>query len=128
FVPRQPKESMPAFWSVCDVALVHLRDDPVFATVIPSKIFEAMAVGRPVLFVGREGDGWDIVSKHNAGIRVPPGNPSALADAVTKLVADRQSVQTMGLAGLKAASEYSRVRQASATLESLRKAIEGPRP
>jgi colanic acid biosynthesis glycosyl transferase WcaI len=26
FVPAQPKETMPAYWSLCDVALVHLKD------------------------------------------------------------------------------------------------------
>ena len=38
FVPMQPKESMPAIWSLCDVALVHLKDNPAFSEVIPSKI------------------------------------------------------------------------------------------
>ncbi len=37
-IPRQPKDRMPALWSACDVAIVPLRDNPVFATVIPSKI------------------------------------------------------------------------------------------
>ncbi|MCC7017130.1 MAG: glycosyltransferase family 4 protein, partial [Rhodospirillales bacterium] len=41
----QPKDAMPRIWSLCDVALVHLRDSPVFAEVIPSKIFEAMGMG-----------------------------------------------------------------------------------
>ncbi|MFQ5765190.1 MAG: glycosyltransferase family 4 protein, partial [Rhodospirillales bacterium] len=43
FMPPQPKDAMPRVWSLCDVALVHLKSDPVFAGVIPSKIFEAMA-------------------------------------------------------------------------------------
>ena len=42
----QPKGAMPRVWSLVDVALVHLRDSPVFAEVIPSKIFEAMAMGK----------------------------------------------------------------------------------
>jgi glycosyltransferase involved in cell wall biosynthesis len=41
-----PKSSMPDLWSICDVALVHLKDDPLFSTVIPSKIFEAMGMGK----------------------------------------------------------------------------------
>jgi len=34
---RQPKERMPEIWSLCDVALIPLRDAPVFKTVIPSR-------------------------------------------------------------------------------------------
>ncbi|REL34906.1 glycosyltransferase family 4 protein [Thalassotalea euphylliae] len=28
FIPRQPKENMPAVWSLCDVSLISLRDTP----------------------------------------------------------------------------------------------------
>ncbi len=42
FLEAQPKERMPDVWSLCDVALVHLKSSEVFAGVIPSKIFEAM--------------------------------------------------------------------------------------
>src|SRR5207253_2172995 len=46
---RQPKERMPEIWSLCDVALIPLRDAPLFRTVIPSKIFECMGMGIPIL-------------------------------------------------------------------------------
>ena len=41
---RQPRERMAEIWSLCDVALVPLRDAPVFRAVIPSKIFECMGI------------------------------------------------------------------------------------
>jgi len=41
----QPKERMAEIWSLCDVALIPLRDAPVFKTVIPSKIFECIGYG-----------------------------------------------------------------------------------
>ncbi|MBV9085426.1 MAG: glycosyltransferase family 4 protein, partial [Acidobacteriaceae bacterium] len=49
FIPPQPKSEMPRYWSLCDVSLVHLKNTPLFETVIPSKIFEAMAMGLPIL-------------------------------------------------------------------------------
>jgi len=49
FVAPRPKEQMPDFWSICDVALIHLKNEPTFAEVIPSKMFEAMAMGKPIL-------------------------------------------------------------------------------
>jgi colanic acid biosynthesis glycosyl transferase WcaI len=61
FAPRQEKSAMPRFWSVCDVSLVHLQASSVFETVIPSKIFEAMAVGLPTLYAGPRGEGSRIV-------------------------------------------------------------------
>ncbi len=80
-----PKEMMPQIWSLCDVALVHLKNSPVFAEVIPSKIFEAMGMGLPVLLASPPGEAQEIVLKDRAGLWVPPGQPDALADAVLRL-------------------------------------------
>ena len=55
-VPAQPKETIPSYWSLCDVALVHLKDLPLFETVIPSKIFEAMGMGLPILLAAPQGE------------------------------------------------------------------------
>jgi len=125
FVPRQPKELMPRFWSVCDAALVHLKDDPVFATVIPSKIFEAMAVGRPILYCGPAGDGSEIVERHAAGLWIPAADPAGLAAAVRRLMEDPELAERLATASRDAAPSYSRRRQAEASLAVLQRAVAG---
>lgn len=123
FAPRQLKNEMPRFWSVCDVSLVHLRDDPVFETVIPSKIFEAMAVGLPSLYVAPKGDGSAIVEQHRAGIVVPPMNADALAESVRNLASDHALRAELAEGARGAATLYSRSRQADATLAVLERAV-----
>ncbi|MEK7821083.1 MAG: glycosyltransferase family 4 protein, partial [Pseudomonadota bacterium] len=71
----QPKDMMPRIWSLCDVALVHLRDTPVFAEVIPSKIFEAMGMGRPILLALPAGEAKEIVEAARAGIEIRRAGP-----------------------------------------------------
>ena len=51
---------MPKVWSLCDVALVHLKNSPAFAEVLPSKMFEAMGMGLPVLMALPEGEATEI--------------------------------------------------------------------
>jgi colanic acid biosynthesis glycosyl transferase WcaI len=122
FVPRQAKEEMPRYWSLCDAGLIHLKDDPLFATVIPSKIFESMAMGLPVMYVGPPGEGSLIVERHEAGVVVPAGNREALADAARALAADAGERERLAANSLAAAPNYSRERQAEATLDVLRRA------
>ena len=82
FVGRQPKEAMPDYWGQCDCALVHLKDDPLFRSVIPSKIFEAMGMGLPVLLAQPDGEAAQIVRAAGAGVCIAPGDPQSLAQAV----------------------------------------------
>jgi len=49
FVGPVGKAEVKQYWRLCDVALVLLKDAPVFRHVIPSKIFEAMGTGRPIV-------------------------------------------------------------------------------
>ena len=112
FMPRQPKDAMPRVWSLCDVALVHLKDDPLFAGVIPSKIFEAMASGLPVLLAAPEGEASRIIEREGAGVRVAAEDPAALADAVLLLKTDGAARKAYAENGLKAAPDYSREQQA----------------
>jgi colanic acid biosynthesis glycosyl transferase WcaI len=127
FAGRQLKEDMPRFWSVCDVGLIHLRNDKVFETVIPSKIFESMAMGRPIVYVGPRGEGSAIVERHQAGLVVPPEDPAALASAITDLLADPGRQSTLKAGCLAGAPLYSRERQAEGTLEVLRRARNDPK-
>ncbi len=120
FLPRQSKEAMPAVWSLCDVSLIHLKDDPLFRSVIPSKIFESMGMGLPILLSVPQGEASEIIEQARCGVVVPPENPRALADAVLGLRDDADKRHALATAGAGAAREYSRDRQAARMLEVLR--------
>ncbi|MDG2032350.1 MAG: glycosyltransferase family 4 protein [Rhodospirillales bacterium] len=124
FIPAQPKERMPDVWSLCDVALVHLSDSPAFSDVLPSKIFEAMAMGLPVLLVSPEGEASKLVQKHNAGLWIPAGAPGSLSDVVRSLSQDEQQCVSFATSSLAAAPEYSRELQARKMLDVFRWGVE----
>ncbi|MBO4248906.1 glycosyltransferase family 4 protein [Halomicrobium sp. IBSBa] len=84
FVGRRPKHEVPTLLHLSDVSLVHLRDEELFRTVIPSKMFESMAARLPIV-LGVEGEAARILDQANAGVQVKPENPVALADAVRQL-------------------------------------------
>jgi putative colanic acid biosynthesis glycosyltransferase WcaI len=126
FLSAQPKERMPALWSVCDVALVHLKNTPTFATVIPSKIFEAMAMGVPLLVAAPEGEATRLVRTTRAGAAVAPEAPSALAAEVRRLKADRVRLAELATQGRRAARGFSRERQAREMLAVLERATGAP--
>lgn len=123
FIGRQEKKDMPRWWSICDVGLVHLKGSEELAAAIPSKIFESMAMGKPILFSGLPGAGPYIVDKHAAGICITANDPQALAGAMLKMKEDSELLKKFAANSLASASEYSRDKQAAKTLESLKKAL-----
>jgi glycosyltransferase involved in cell wall biosynthesis len=121
FQPLQPKETMPRIWSLCDVALVHLKDDPAFAEVIPSKIFEAQGMGLPLVLASPPGEAQAIVQADLCGLWVPAGDPQALADAALRLEARPEERAGFAAASLRAAPTHSRERQAELMIAVLEK-------
>jgi glycosyltransferase involved in cell wall biosynthesis len=95
---QQSKERMPALWGLADVALVMLRKSDVFKMVIPSKIFEAMGAGRPIV-LGVEGETRDIIERAGCGIPIEPENPEELAAAVHYLAGRPKLAREMGARG-----------------------------
>ncbi|MDL1983061.1 MAG: glycosyltransferase family 4 protein [Deltaproteobacteria bacterium] len=113
FYPAQPKERMPGFLSLLDVALIHLKNSPVFTTVIPSKIFEAMGMGLPVLLVGPEGgEASKIVEKDGAGLCIPSEAPEIFAQTVLELKNNHVLRKRLASASYEAAPKHTRERQA----------------
>jgi glycosyltransferase involved in cell wall biosynthesis len=111
-IPRQPKDVMPRLWSLCDVSVIPLRNTPVFATVIPSKLFECMGMGVPVVMSLPPGEATRIVEQTGCGIVVPPEDPAALAAAIRALAADPGRMEQLRAASLAAAPNHSRDMQA----------------
>lgn len=81
---RFPPEAMPHFYAAASALLVSLRDEPIFAYTIPSKIQGYLAAGRPVI-ASLNGEGARIVEIAGAGVSCPAANGAALAAAVQRL-------------------------------------------
>jgi glycosyltransferase involved in cell wall biosynthesis len=95
---QQPKERMPEIIAASDVCLVHLKRNDLFKTVIPSKIFEAMAMERPIL-LGVEGETRRIIEEGRCGVCFEPENPAQLASAVVRLADEPAVGSQLGLNG-----------------------------
>ncbi|MEM9664685.1 MAG: glycosyltransferase family 4 protein [Bacteroidota bacterium] len=84
---KQPRELVPYLLSLSHASVVHLRSTPLFKTVIPSKIFESMAMRRPIV-LGVEGESAALIEEAGAGITVPPDEPDAIWQALVRLKRD----------------------------------------
>ena len=103
-LPQLPKDSMPAVLAASDACLVHLRRTDLFKSVIPSKIFEAMAMERPII-LGVEGESKGIIEAGNCGLCIDPENAREMADAVLRLKTDSQLAETLGKNGRRFVAE-----------------------
>ena len=90
FTGRMPKEAMPAVLASSDACLVHLRGCKLFETVVPSKLFEIMAMERPII-MGVKGGARSIIKEAGAGVMMEPDCPESLIDAIRHLKAEKQA-------------------------------------
>lgn len=95
---QQPKSAMPGIWAASDAALVLLRRVDTFKTVIPSKMFEAMAMACPMI-MGVEGEAKALMEAGGAGIAITPESATELAAAVTRLADDPAFAAQLGESG-----------------------------
>ena len=100
FTGRLPKARMPEVLAASDACLVHLSRTDLFKTVLPSKIFEAAAMGRPIV-LGVEGFAAELVGEADAGICIQPENEAELVQAVTELAGDAERRKRLGENGLE---------------------------
>ncbi len=125
FLSGQPRERVPAILASSDAVLVHLRDAPLFDSVIPSKIFEAMAMARPII-LGVRGESARLVERTESGLAVRPEDPGALLSAVEKLRTDPAMRRRLGENGRRAAErEFCRKAAALRMLEVLKRVAAG---
>lgn len=84
FFPSQPRQKMSQIQALWDVALVPLRNIPIFDGARPSKMFELMGGQIPFIFCGK-GEGAELALNSGCAEVVPPENPSELAAAILEL-------------------------------------------
>ncbi len=114
---RLPKQQMPEVLASSDCLLVHLTGTELFETVIPSKIFEAMAMERPII-MGVAGESADIVRRSGSGIAMRPDQEQDLVGAVTRLCDDSDFYRELCSNGRQFVSQnYSRDKLAGDMLQ-----------
>ena len=99
------KRRMPDVLSFSDVTLVHLKKTDLFKTVLPSKIFEAASMERPIL-LGVEGHSAELIRTAHAGICMEPENADDLVAAVCRLADDPDLGAKLGKNGRRYIQEH----------------------
>jgi glycosyltransferase involved in cell wall biosynthesis len=124
FWDQQPRDRVAEIIAATNVCLVVLRDKPLFRTVIPSKIFEFMGSGRPMLTTV-DGESRRIVEDAGAGEFCRPERPEELSEALVRMAAEPDRLVEMGRSGRRhVESHYSRpalAKQYLSVLEETRK-------
>src|SRR5262249_33762140 len=103
-VGQLPKEDMPAVLAATDVSGILLKKGETFTKVLPSKMFEAMAMECPIV-LGVEGEAKQLLEEAGAGIAITPESAEELMEAVVRLANDpglRQRLGRQGLAHVRA--------------------------
>jgi glycosyltransferase involved in cell wall biosynthesis len=119
-LPHQPPYSMPELYAASDVCLVPLRNVPIFETFVPSKLFEILAMGRPIIGSVR-GEAQAILERSGGALLIPPEDPAALVSAIDALRDDPSRRAEMGRSGRAfLEANYSHAALAERYLEVLR--------
>jgi glycosyltransferase involved in cell wall biosynthesis len=95
FTGRVPKEQIPDWLQVCDACLVHLKAQPLFETVLPSKIFEAFGMSKPII-LGVRGEAAKLVEMAGGGVVIEPENADELVEAVRWMMMHPDQTHQMG--------------------------------
>jgi len=118
FIDSVPKGEVVRWWSLLDISIIHLKKTELFSTVIPSKLFECMGMGIPVLH-GVEGESAEIVRRENIGRTFEPENARELADLLMESAGNAAMRAEWRSNCIAAARKYDRTALASLMLETL---------
>ena len=120
-----PKQDMPRLWSISNASLVLLKRKDLFLSVIPSKIFESMAMQTPII-LGVEGESRSIIDEANSGIGITPESPEQLLEALQKLASDGSYAQELGRNGREYVSHnFNRTKLADEFMKLLLLIVQG---
>lgn len=88
FIDPVKKSDIHLYLSTLDVALVNLKKSTTFESVIPSKVFESVAMNLPIL-LGVDGETRSIIESYNAGLFFEPENES---EFLAKLLSMKEEI------------------------------------
>lgn len=122
-IGQRTKADMPGIWAASDASMILLRRSDTFTKVLPSKMFEAMAMQCPIV-LGVEGEAKALLEAADAGIAIAPQSAQELAAAIMRLYDDPTLRERLGRQGAAYVREhYDRARLARRYLDVLARTI-----
>jgi glycosyltransferase involved in cell wall biosynthesis len=97
-VGGQPRHSVFSWFALAEIAVVSFLDMPVLDTNSPAKLYDALAVGTPIVVTNK---GWTktLVEQHGCGWYTPAGDVSSLVATLRAVLADPSAREAAGQRG-----------------------------
>ncbi len=101
FQPNQQKAKIPSLIKACDAYIVPLKKLELFKGAIPSKLFEPLALAKPIL-LGVDGEASQLfIEEGKSGLHFEPEDAQSLSDQIQVLYVDRNLARSLGMQGKK---------------------------
>jgi len=120
FVGAVPAAQVSQYLAACDAIVVPLRKSSISPGAIPSKIFDAAAMSRPII-LAVDGISAELIKEYEAGVVTEPENAEALAQTILELKASPETCKRLGGGAQMIARDYDRERLADLMLEHIAK-------
>lgn len=105
FCGRVPPESVKYYYRLAEVAVDPVYDTPAARARFPIKLFESWATGVPFV-TGDVGDRRSLLEEPPAGVVVPPGDATALANAIVHVLNHPEWAERIRRNGLERAKDF----------------------
>lgn len=94
-----PKNRISKFLMEADLSLINYRALDVFGQVLPNKLFDYLAAGRPILAAVPKGEVSRVLDESSAGVSVAPENVEALVEKIRWFYHNQETGLRMGMQG-----------------------------
>ena len=95
-----PKSEISGYLQAADVCIAILKPIELYKTTYPNKVFDYMAVGKPIL-LAIDGVIRDVVESAKCGLFCQPGDSHAFVNSVIRMFNERDQMEKMGSRGKK---------------------------
>jgi glycosyltransferase involved in cell wall biosynthesis len=113
-------DEIPKYWSITDLSLVVLKDIPSNKTVVPSKMLEAMAMGKPILLYAPEGEAKNLLEESGSGVYVQAGRKDDLEKKILELAGNKELLNIFKQQSILFSKRYSRESQAKEIINRIK--------
>jgi putative colanic acid biosynthesis glycosyltransferase WcaI len=122
FLPFRPADEVPYVMAAGDLHVVTVKRG-LEGVVVPSKVYTILAAGRPLLAVAtNKTEVARFAQRDGCGVAADPDDPSAVAEAVRRVLDDPQQLLQMSRRARELAQTYDRVKQLQAFVGAIEEA------